>query len=138
MAGQGVSGVAVACVAAGSVLIWTGLKGGSVALTLQEIIQGQRPSGLAYHPINLPPEAVAGGQAAAGGASAGAQSGGGKISSFPKLPSSGGGGGGGLLPNLPKVQAPKVAPPALTGPVIPPTHITAPKPKPSKPWWHFW
>lgn len=138
MAGAGVSGVAVACVAAGSVLIWTGLKGGSIVLTLQEIIQGKRPSGTPWHPINLPPEAVAGGKAAAGGANTGAGAGGGKVNPtpFPKLPSSGGGGGGGsIFPKLPKIQPPKVAPPSNL-PYIPPTHITAPKPSP--PWWHFW
>lgn len=70
MAGQGVSGVAVGVLAAGSVLVWTGLRGGSVAMTLQEIIQGKRPSGQNAHPIEITStaEGTAGIQGAAIGA----------------------------------------------------------------------
>jgi len=51
MAEQGVSAVGVGVLAAGAVLVWSGIRGASVVATLQEIIRGQRPSGALANPV---------------------------------------------------------------------------------------
>lgn len=127
-----VSGVSLAAVAVGSVFVYAGIKGTSVLASFQDIVQGHPPRMLQIHPINLPPDAVAGGQAAAGGASAGANAGGGGtvrptpgLGNISPKGAGGGGGGGNILPNIPEV-----APPAQ--PIIP---QGSPPPKPK--WWPF-
>ncbi|MGH2866769.1 MAG: hypothetical protein ACRDNK_04255 [Solirubrobacteraceae bacterium] len=56
MAGSGgsVGAVAVGTVAAGSVLVWSGLKGASILATLQSVIQGKKPSGANVHSVATP------------------------------------------------------------------------------------
>ena len=134
----GVNGVAVATVAVGVVLVWSGIRGASVLLTVQEIIQGRKPSGENLNPIGLPdvprPAPSGGGGGGAGGGGGGAtptptpglgstKPKGGKLPTF-----------NGQVPDF--TQQPKVEKPKVALPVIPETHITAPKPK--NPWWHFW
>lgn len=65
-----VSGIAVAAVGAGLVFLWSGLKGASILTTIQEVIQGKKPSGTQANPIGTP----TGGGSGAGalGAAAGA------------------------------------------------------------------
>ncbi len=131
---QGVSGVAAGTVAVGIVFVWSGVRGTSVLLTVQDIIRGNQPSKTVAHPINLPdPPAPRGG--GPGGSSGG---GGGGTVSPPRSGgggggggSGGGGGGGGL--KLPPINPPKVAPPR-SAPPLPKTHI-APPPKKDRPWY---
>lgn len=54
MAGGGAAGVAVGTVAAGGILIWSGVRGASVLKTLQALVQGQKPAGLNAYPIGTP------------------------------------------------------------------------------------
>lgn len=49
---QGVSGIGVGVLAAGTVLIWAGLKGSSVASILQDLIRGQKPTGDGSKAVN--------------------------------------------------------------------------------------
>lgn len=51
---MGVDGVAVGTVAAGGVLIWSGVKGASVLASLQSLIQGKKPTGSNVYPIGTP------------------------------------------------------------------------------------
>jgi hypothetical protein len=53
MAG-GVDAVAVGTVATGGLLIWSGLKGANTLTTVQELIQGKKPSGQNAHQIAIP------------------------------------------------------------------------------------
>lgn len=72
MAGQDISGVAVGVLVAGGLLVWTGLKGGSVLAGVQSVIKGQAPTGGNVHPIDV---AVAAGGGSGGGGSIPAASG---------------------------------------------------------------
>lgn len=58
---MGVNGVAVGTLAVGSVLVWTGLKGGSVLAGVQSMIQGQKPTGENVHSIDIAAAVSAGG-----------------------------------------------------------------------------
>lgn len=49
-----VSGVALGTLAIGGVLMWSGLKGASLLTTVQEAIQGKKPSGSNVHPVTTP------------------------------------------------------------------------------------
>lgn len=49
-----VSGVAVAAVGAGLVFLWSGLKGASILTTIQDMIQGKKPSGTPVNQIGVP------------------------------------------------------------------------------------
>ena len=51
MAKGQISGVAVGVVGAGALLLWSGLKGASVAATLQDLIKGKKPAGINIAPI---------------------------------------------------------------------------------------
>lgn len=63
-----VSGVAAGTMAAGAVLVWTGLRGGSVLTTVQELVQGKKPAGANVRPISVPDLAPSvGGAVATGG-----------------------------------------------------------------------
>lgn len=53
MASGGVDAVGVGVLAAGGLLIWSGLRGSSVLTTVQEVVQGKRPSGRNVHPIEV-------------------------------------------------------------------------------------
>lgn len=69
--GKSVSGIAVGSVAVGLVFLWSGLKGASVISTLQELIQGKRPSFAPAHSIPIPsttPAPAGGGSGGASGA----------------------------------------------------------------------
>lgn len=130
MAGRGVSPIAVGTLATGVLLVWAGLKGASVLKTVQEVIQGKKPSGTQVYPI---------GQAAATsstgpGKSSGSALSGPDVVPPPTIPA---------LPRItPKVPNPIVAPPRPPGsqspaPYYPNTTIQqAPKPKPS--WQNLW
>lgn len=50
---RGLDAVGVAVLAAGGVMIWSGLKGASILTTVQEVIQGKKPSGTNVHPVNV-------------------------------------------------------------------------------------
>src|SRR5215471_17367643 len=45
VAGQGISGLAVAAAGAGAMLAWSGIRGTRVTVALREILGGQQPSG---------------------------------------------------------------------------------------------
>ena len=47
-----ISGIGLAYATAGGVLVWSGLKGESVARTLREIVRGQQPSGTNEQPVS--------------------------------------------------------------------------------------
>lgn len=47
-----VNAIAVGAVGAGLVFVWSGIKGASILATLQQIIQGKRPSGSNVHGID--------------------------------------------------------------------------------------
>jgi cell wall-associated NlpC family hydrolase len=47
----GVSGIAVGAIGAGLLLMWSGLKGASVAATVQDLIKGKKPAGTNIKPI---------------------------------------------------------------------------------------
>lgn len=47
----GISGVAVGTIGAGLLLMWSGLKGASIAATVQDLIQGKKPAGTNIKPI---------------------------------------------------------------------------------------
>jgi cell wall-associated NlpC family hydrolase len=47
----GISGVAVGTIGAGLLLMWSGLKGASVAATVQDLIKGKKPAGTNIKPI---------------------------------------------------------------------------------------
>lgn len=49
--GQGLNGIAVGAVGAGILIVWSGLRGASVAATIQELIKGQKPAGANIAPI---------------------------------------------------------------------------------------
>lgn len=63
----GPSAVAVGATAAGAILVWSGLRGASVLRTVQEIIQGRKPTGTNVYPIGTPTGAASPGTAAATG-----------------------------------------------------------------------
>jgi hypothetical protein len=116
-----VNGVAVATLAVGSVLMWSGITGTSVLASIQDIIQGRKPRSQQTHGIFQPALTSPGG----GGRPALPSSQGGGTPKPAPGPSSGSSGSsGGVFPDLtpPKV-APPVAPP-------PPAHTAAPKPRP--------
>lgn len=50
----GTSAVAVGATAAGAILVWSGLKGASVLKTVQQVVQGQKPTGENAYPIGTP------------------------------------------------------------------------------------
>jgi hypothetical protein len=54
MAGGGTSALAVGTVAAGGLLVYSGLTGESILRTVQELIQGKKPSGAPDNPIDVP------------------------------------------------------------------------------------
>lgn len=54
MATQGVSGMAVAAVAAGVVFVWSGFKGASVTTSLRTLLSGQQPAGTNTAPVTTP------------------------------------------------------------------------------------
>lgn len=58
----GVNGLGVAAVAAGALLVWSGIKGASVTTALRSLISGQAPAGGAAYPL------TAGGGGGAAGA----------------------------------------------------------------------
>lgn len=49
--GSGISGISVGVIGVGALLLWSGLKGASVAATLQELVRGQKPAGKNIKPI---------------------------------------------------------------------------------------
>lgn len=55
----GVSGVAVGTIGAGLLLMWSGLKGASVAATVQDLIKGKKPTGTNIKPIESAAAAAA-------------------------------------------------------------------------------
>lgn len=132
----GVNGVAVGAVGAGVLLVWSGITGSGLLLTVQELIKGQQPSGTKIRPIDIPdaPDAPAGsgGGSKSGG---GSRSGGGPAPTpgLNKLPPGGGGstgGGGDVTTNLPQItpRAPQVAPAPVVSP--PPGRVLRPTPEP--------
>lgn len=68
---MGTSAVAVGATAAGAILIWSGLRGASALKTVQELVQGAKPSGSKVYPIGTPvgSPSTAGGTGATGDAS---------------------------------------------------------------------
>lgn len=54
MAGGGVDAIAVGTVAAGGMLVWTGLKGASTLEVVQALIRGEQPTGDTAYPITTP------------------------------------------------------------------------------------
>jgi hypothetical protein len=48
------SAVAVGTTAAGALLIWSGVKGASVLTSVQELVQGTKPTGQQMYPIGTP------------------------------------------------------------------------------------
>lgn len=66
---QGVNGIAVGVLGAGVLLLWSGLKGASVAATLQDLIKGKAPAGQNIKPIST--ESPFGTQPGQGGYNAG-------------------------------------------------------------------
>src|SRR5215813_13000580 len=60
-----VSGVAVAAVGAGLVFVWSGLKGASILSAVQDIIQGNKPTGAQKNPIGVSSGTGGGGSTAA-------------------------------------------------------------------------
>lgn len=54
-----VSAVAVGTIAAGGLLVWSGLKGSSVLGAAQDLIQGKKPAGTNVYPIGTPADAAA-------------------------------------------------------------------------------
>lgn len=67
--------MAVTAVAAGSVLLWSGLRGASVTATLQDLIRGTKPSGASVNPIDATAAPVAGATSSPGGAPSASASG---------------------------------------------------------------
>lgn len=51
---MGTSAVAIGSTAAGAILIWSGLRGASVLKTVQEVVQGTKPTGGNIYPIGTP------------------------------------------------------------------------------------
>lgn len=60
MARTDISAVTVGTIAAGAVLVWSGVKGASVLTTVQELVQGKKPSGRNMYPIDVAVTAPAG------------------------------------------------------------------------------
>lgn len=59
---QGIGGIAVAAAAAGSLLIWSGIRGISVTKMLRELVKGEDPGDLAQdYPITAPAAGTIGG-----------------------------------------------------------------------------
>lgn len=59
MSGGHISGISVGVVGAGLLLLWSGLKGASVAATVQDLIKGQKPAGTNIKPIDSASAAAA-------------------------------------------------------------------------------
>ena len=57
----GVSGIAVGAIGAGLLLMWSGLKGASIAATVTDLIKGKKPAGTNIKPIESAAVPVAGG-----------------------------------------------------------------------------
>jgi cell wall-associated NlpC family hydrolase len=55
----GVSGIAVGTIGAGLLLMWSGLKGASIAATVQDLIKGKKPAGTNIKPIETAAAAAA-------------------------------------------------------------------------------
>jgi hypothetical protein len=133
MPARGVSAVAVGCVGAGLLLVWSGLTGASVLASIQDLVQGKKPSPENAHPITAQVAAAAA-KVAAGAAAAARKAG---ATPQPDLPSGSGNASKATPPTVgtsPLPRLPVVAPPRQT---TPQTRLTAP-PKKSKPWWEFW
>lgn len=60
------SGFAVGTLAIGGVLVWSGLKGASILTTIQELVQGKKPTGSNIHQIGVPVGSAAAAAGAAG------------------------------------------------------------------------
>lgn len=54
-----ISGISVGVIGAGLLLLWSGLKGASVAATVQDLIKGQKPAGQNVKPIESAAAAAA-------------------------------------------------------------------------------
>lgn len=68
---EGVSAIAVGTLAVGGVLVWSGLRGASILQTVQELIQGKKPSGINKFPIGTPTGGTGGGGGGGGGSASG-------------------------------------------------------------------
>lgn len=76
MAAGSVNGLGVAAVAAGALLLWSGIKGASVTTSLRDLIGGKSPAGTQAYPLT----AATGGGAGSGGSAAAGNTGAGSAS----------------------------------------------------------
>jgi cell wall-associated NlpC family hydrolase len=71
MGTEGVPGTAVAATAAGTLLLWSGIKGRRVTDSLRSLISGQQPASVNAYPVTASFDAAAAGGAAGGAAPTG-------------------------------------------------------------------